>query len=587
MQLCNRGSGDKMTSMARRFWQSGVFAVCVSLAATGAVAEEAAGDDPETPTLLQTVSEAGSYLAGRFAEQHSDHRTAAILLDRVLEENPDDAALLQQTFLAHLRAGLYDRALELALLTNNSSPQGYFADLLLAERALLEEDWDAVLAQLETASGSGLGRYATPMIEAWALAGRGDTDAAIKAIRSLSDQGGFARLRSLHEGLIYARAGRYGEAEEALTSQDPDLLLAPVRVVRALARVFALQDRDADAQALIDSYIQRNPSAEALRGDLTSAMNGHSDEQLFGPTAAVADGFYHLASGIQEQSAEAALVFGRLTLYLDKTFDLPILLIGDLLEASARYNEAIEVLRNIPRTSPYDWDARLRIADNLGEIGRSEEAIELLEEMAAERPDSTDPLVKIGYLHRAEEAWLKEIDIYNRAIARVVEQEQRHWLLFYNRGIAHERSDQWPKAEEDFLRALELKPDDPFVLNYLGYSWVEKGINILAAKDMIKKAVAQRQNDGYIVDSLGWVLYRIGEFEEAVRHLERAVLLRPQDPIINDHLGDAYWRVGREYEARFQWSRALRLDPEDDLIGKIELKLEEGLGEAEIIEVVE
>ena len=587
MRLQRNGSGGGFGHPVRRLWQSGVVAICVSLAAPGAMAEEAAGDGPKTPSLLQTVSVAGSYLAGRFAEQRSDHRTAAILLDRVLEENPEDSELLQRTFLAHLRAGLYDRALELATRVDNSSPQGYFADLLLSEQAMLAGDWAASLNYLESASGSGMARYATPMLEAWSLAGRGDTDAAIKALGALSDQGGFARLRSLHEGLIYAKAARYDKAEEALTSQDPDLLLAPVRVVRALARVYALQGREPDAQALIDSYIQRNPGAEALRGDLESSMAGASDEMLFGPVAAVADGFYHLASGVREQSGEAALIFGRLTLYLDRNFDLPILLIGDLLEANARHNEAIEVLRDITEESPYYWDARLRVADNLGEIGRSEEAIELLEEMATERPDSTDPLVKIGYLYRAEEAWLKEIDVYNRAIARVVEQEERHWLLFYNRGIAFERSQQWPKAEADFLRALELKPDDPFVLNYLGYSWVEKGLNIGAAKEMIRKAVAQRQNDGYIVDSLGWVLYRTGDFEEAVRHLERAVLLRPQDPVINDHLGDAYWRVGREYEAKFQWSRALHLEPDEDLIGTIEQKLEDGLGEAEIIEVVE
>ncbi|MEQ9491656.1 MAG: tetratricopeptide repeat protein [Alphaproteobacteria bacterium] len=576
-----------MGMSAGRLWQSGVFAVCVAFAAPVASATETSGAEPAVPSLLETVSVSGAYLAGRFAEQRSDHRTAAILLDRVLEDNPDDAELTQRAFLAHLRAGLYDRALELAAQDMGNSNQSYFANLLLAEQALRKGEWDTALARVESDGGSGLGRFATPMIKAWALAGRGDTDAAIQSIGALSDQGGFGRLRSLHEGLIYAKAGRYAEAEDALVSQDPDLLLAPVRVIRALARVYTLQDRDADAQALVDSYIDRNPGADALRDDLTTAMNGEDDEGLFGPPGAVADGFYHLASGIREQSTEAALIFGRLTLYLDPTFDLPILLIGDLLEASARHNEAIEVLGRITADSPYEWDARLRIADNLGEIGRDDEAIELLEKMAQERPDSTDPLVKIGYLYRAQEAWLDEIDIYNRAIGRVAEQEQRHWLLFYNRGIAFERSDQWPKAEADFKRALELKPDDPFVLNYLGYSWVEKGMNIPAAKEMIRKAVSQRQNDGYIVDSLGWVLYRTGDFEEAVRHLERAVLLRPQDPVINDHLGDAYWRVGREYEARFQWDRALHLEPEDDLVGTIRDKLDNGLGEAEIIEVVE
>ena len=148
--------------------------------------------------------------------------------------------------------------------------------------------------------------------------------------------------------------------------------------------------------------------------------------------------------------------------------------------------------------------------------------------------------------------------------------EDRHWRLFYVRGIAFERLGEWPKAEADFLRALELEPDQPLVLNYLGYTWVEQGRNLDEARTMIEKAVELRPDDGYIVDSLGWVAYRLGDFEEAVRQLELAVELVPGDPIINDHLGDAYWQVGRLNEARFPvaarsypWAggRARRPDP--------------------------
>ena len=152
-----------------------------------------------------------------------------------------------------------------------------------------------------------------------------------------------------------------------------------------------------------------------------------------------------------------------------------------------------------------------------------------------------------------------------------------HWLFFYNRGIALERSKIWKRAEKDFLKALELQPEHPYVLNYLGYSWVEKGINIERAKKMIERAVEQRQDDGYIVDSLGWVLYRLGDYFASVKHLERAIRLRPSDPVINDHLGDAYWQAGRKLEARFQWRRALGLNPNEDLIPAIQAKLENGL----------
>jgi Flp pilus assembly protein TadD len=150
-------------------------------------------------------------------------------------------------------------------------------------------------------------------------------------------------------------------------------------------------------------------------------------------------------------------------------------------------------------------------------------------------------------------------------------------VLFYQRGIAYERSDRWELAEDDFFRALELEPDQPLVLNYLGYSWVELRRNLDEAQEMIEKAVEQRPDDGYIVDSLGWVMYRLGNFEEAVKHLGRAVELRPVDPVINDHFGDALWMVGRRIEARFQWKRALSFEPEEEEAERIRDKLERGL----------
>ena len=173
------------------------------------------------------------------------------------------------------------------------------------------------------------------------------------------------------------------------------------------------------------------------------------------------------------------------------------------------------------------------------------------------------------------------VKAYDEAVKRIGALERRHWSLLYTRGIALERSKQWPRAEADFLAALEFEPEQPYVLNYLGYSWVDQGINLERAQKMIERAVELRPNDGYVVDSLGWVLYRLGKFAGAVRELERAVELRPEDPIINDHLGDAYWRVGRRQEARFQWRRSLSLEPEDDLLAVLRDKIKAGLGDAD------
>ena len=219
----------------------------------------------------------------------------------------------------------------------------------------------------------------------------------------------------------------------------------------------------------------------------------------------------------------------------------------------------------------------MRAAAGLADLDRQDEAVATLRRMADEQPERTDAISALGDVFRRDEQYAEAAAAYDIAVERIETVEYRHWRLFYVRGIAFERLGEWLKAEADFKRALELEPDQPLVLNYLGYSWVEQGRNLGEARTMIEKAVELRPDDGYIIDSLGWVAYRLGDFEEAVHQLERAVELVAGDPIINDHLGDAYWQVGRLHEARFQWRRVLTLEPEDDLAGQVRRKIADGL----------
>jgi len=209
----------------------------------------------------------------------------------------------------------------------------------------------------------------------------------------------------------------------------------------------------------------------------------------------------------------------------------------------------------------------------LDRIGETDKAAGELRDMALDRPERSDALIALAEIYRSKERYTEAAAAYDQAVGRIPNLEQRHWSLLYARGMSLERSDQWDRAEADFLHALELEPDQPLVLNYLGYSWVEKGHNLNKAREMIESAVAQRPNDGYIVDSLGWVLYRLGEYKTALRHLERAVELRPGDSVIIDHFGDALWRVERYEEAQFQWLRALSFGSDDDLAAAIREKL--------------
>jgi Flp pilus assembly protein TadD len=273
-----------------------------------------------------------------------------------------------------------------------------------------------------------------------------------------------------------------------------------------------------------------------------------------------------------------ALVFLRLGHYLDRSADVIALVIGQLLDRAGEHEAANAVYDGIPATSPLKPTAVVRVAENLDSMGDRDEALRRLSNIVKANPEDLEALSVLGDLQRTAQRYAEAAETYTAALALTPGDQPADWRFYYVRGIAYERNKEWPKAEADFKKALELRPNQPQVLNYLGYSWVDQGVNLEPALEMIEKAVEQAPNDGYIVDSLGWAFYRLGRFDEAVQALEKAVRLRPNDPEINDHLGDAYWRADRRLEARFQWSIAAYVDEEDGSVkARAQAKLARGL----------
>ncbi len=297
--------------------------------------------------------------------------------------------------------------------------------------------------------------------------------------------------------------------------------------------------------------------------------------------AGAAEALYGIGATLTRRGGEdLALVYLQLALYLQPNHPLALLSLADLYESVKKPQMAIKIYERMPASSPLKRNAQIQLATNLDAADRGDEAIKILKGVTAEAPKDIEAIMALGNIERGRKKFSDCAATYTQAIdAMPGVTDKNTWVTYYYRGICEERSKQWSKAETDMRKALELQPEQPHVLNYLGYSWIDQGINLDEGMKMIRRAVDQRPDDGYIVDSLGWAFFRIGNFEDAVKNLERAIDLKPEDPTINDHLGDAYWRVGRTLEAKFQWAHARDLKPEAEELPKIEAKIANGLPE--------
>lgn len=533
--------------------------------------------------LVKAAAEStlGDYLAGHFALDTGNIKEAASYFERALADDPDNLELRRQVFLLDLADARYAAALEEArsLKQQQADETNEDAQLLLALEQIKLKAFDAVQSELDGIGSQGIVALAAPFVRAWSLIGKEGMASLDAAIALLHEGESLGPLNEFHDAMMLARGERHDEALKKLEDIIPETGAAPVRVVRAYVEILAREGRNEEALAFLNDQLEHGERPVLRHAVIDMEEGGNSPGLPFDEEAGgVADALLGIAEALQQERGSArAILYTRLALYLRPDLAEAQLLIGDILASQDNGEAAIEAYESIPETSPLGYAASVRKAQVLHQQEQQEQAFGLLGSLADVNPERTDALIELGNLLRRDELYERAEKAYSQAIERIAAPQQEHWSLFYSRGIAYERTKRWREAEADFLFALELQPEQPFVLNYLGYSWVDQGENLDQAEDMLNRAVKARPDDGFIVDSLGWVHYRLGDYEKAVDQLERAVELQPGDPVINDHLGDAYWQVGREREASFQWRRALTLEPEDDLVAAIREKLKSGL----------
>jgi len=531
----------------------------------------AAAADTQTPY--------GAYLAGRHAQERRDYTAAAAWFEDALKSDPESPELITRTFLMEASEGRFDRARALAEKALRLDPTDAVAQLILLIDRVETGDKAGALARAETLPADGLHRFLGPVARAWTRMGVGDLAGADAALRQLDRFNGLAPLEFYQLGLLYDFAGYPDTAEDNFKKTLDAAGQLNWRLTDAIANFYERHGRTDKAVGLYQRFIRENTGSEL--GESVLARKPTEPPAALIQTAedGLAEALFDLASVVnQPETIDLALLYVRSALELRPHMPLAQLLLADVLSTQNKPEASLAVLAEIPPGSPYSWSARLRVAANLEMLNRTDEAITQLKGMSAEAPSRAGAAMQLGDLLRAKKRFAEAVEAYDEGMRRLSAAGiPERWSLFYSRGIALERSGQWKPSEADLLHALELKPDQPLVLNYLGYSWIDRGENLDRGLKMIEKAVELRPEDGYIVDSLGWAHYRLGDYSSAVQYLEKAIELVPEDPTINDHLGDAYWQSGRATEARFQWRRALQFGPEADEIKPIEAKLDRGL----------
>jgi len=526
------------------------------------------------------VSSYGDYLAGLVATKQRDFDTATDFFARALSKAPDNPTLLRQTLTLMVTQGRMEAAVAVARRMGDTGISHRVAPVLRALEAFRDGRYDQARADLEPLSSQGLGALIQPLLTSWLDLAATGSAARVDSLDGLRRIEGISVLRHLHTALIHDVAGEDEAAANAYARLDTPSQALSMRLAWLVGNHHARQGRPEAARAVYDRYLEEHPEStvmQALRESLADA-EASPTPAVADPREGMAEALFNVAGLLNQQGVrDLGLIYTRLALYLRPDFPIAQVLAGEILEREGRPADAIKAYDSVPSGSPFDYSARLRSAGALQSLAQGERAIERLTRIAKAYPDRYEPFYRIGNVHRSAERFADAAGAYAKAEKRLKDRAERHWTLFYFHGIALERTGHWAKAEARFETALELQPRQPYVMNYLAYSWVEQEINLDKAQKMLKQAVSQRPEDGYIVDSMGWVHYRLGNYDKAVTYLERAVELRPGDPVINDHLGDAYWKVGRRLEARFQWHRALDLNPAPDVAAKIESKLENGL----------
>ncbi|AGB70254.1 hypothetical protein RTCIAT899_CH04205 [Rhizobium tropici CIAT 899] len=529
---------------------------------------------------------AGAFLAARTADVDHDYNTAIALYKKALMIDPSNPEIRQRLMISLLLNGNLEEGVKYANELKSDPSVERVTTIVRGMDAIRRHEYRTAQEILKYSGPNDLDRMMTNLLAAWARAGSGRGKEAISMIDKMKGPDWFNIFKNYHAGAIALTMGDLKSARSHLNDAILDKTggaTAPdtfMRAVMALARLEAKagdKQKALDAISVGDNLVSNYAPLNALRDSISKGDT--PDQQVTNASEGAAAVLFTIGAALNRDGAEDVVsLYLQIANSLDPKAADTLVLLGGLAEKQEQTDRAIGFYKKVPDNSPMARISELQLGLALAQAGKVDDARKHLKALIDSDPNDVRSYLAYGSVLSDAKDFQAMADNYDKAVQIIGPVPKRSdWAVFFQRGIAFERLKKWADAEPNFKKALELNPDQPQVLNYLGYSWVDMNMNLDQGLDMIKKAVDLRPDDGYIVDSLGWAYFRLNRFDDAVSELERAAQLKAGDPTINDHLGDAYWRVNRKLEAVYQWNRALASKPEEADIPKIKEKVEKGL----------
>lgn len=521
----------------------------------------------------------GNYLAAHEATRLKDSKAAANYYARALKADPDNNLLLERAFLFDVSSGNKAAARDLAKRIVDQSPNNRLAQLALTVWEVERGRMSRARAHLDASPRGLYNGFAIDLIRAWTYAEQNDFEQVETILADLNALGREDIFRAYHLALMYDLQG-----DEALADLNYQVAViasgtGAIRVIDAYGRFLEREGRPLEAIALYEEFLNNLPGNALVERAQARAQAGEEKPSrlVSNVSEGVAEAIYGVAGLLAgDRSVNLPVLYLQLALWANPDFHEARLLMGELFWQGEQYERSARAMAAVPQDHPFAPEASVQIALALERMDRPEDAERLLKRAIANHPDDPTATIALGDILRANEKYERAVSAYDRAF-EIIGDEKASWFLYYSRGASLEQAGFWDEAEKDLLAALERAPAQPIILNHLGYSWVDRGIRLEEGMELVRTAVDLSPGNGFIVDSLGWAHYRLGDYETAIRYLERALELEPEDPTLQEHLGDAYWMVGRKREAKFQWQHALDRGPTDDIAKKVRTKLIKGM----------